>query len=94
MDKFQGPNVKKLIIHKMTLLMIPADTPKGQALEAGVRALTTPGNVGVLTKEATAWVEMALALVKRSKHNPYGDDDEAIAGDILRRIGGKKRGTP
>jgi hypothetical protein len=87
----QGPNVKALIIRKMSLIMIPADTPKGQALATGVRALTTTGNIGVVAREATEWVEKALALVKRSKHNPFGDDDEAIAGDILRRIGGKKR---
>lgn len=41
-------------------------------------------------KKATAWVEEAIAVVKTAKDNPWGNDDEAIAGEILRQIEEKK----
>jgi hypothetical protein len=68
----QGPNVRKLIVHKMSLLMIP------------------PGSKEP-ARDATAWVEQAIAVVKTAPDNPYGDDDEAIAGAILEGIEAKKR---
>jgi hypothetical protein len=85
----QGHNVKKLICHKMALLMIPS----GAGFLEGLQALTTPGNVGKLAREATAWVEQAIAVVKSAPDNPYGNDDEAIAGEVLRQIEEKKRNT-
>lgn len=91
----QGPNVKKLIIRKMSLLMVPASTPKGKGMEMAVNALRKPGNIGATAREATAWVEAALEAVRSAPDNPYGDDDEAIAGEILRQIEEKKiQGNP
>jgi hypothetical protein len=85
----QGPNVRKLIVHKMSLLMIPPGSkePFATALDA----LTKPGNIGDTARDATAWVEQAIAVVKTAPDNPYGDDDEAIAGAILEGIEAKKR---
>lgn len=78
----QGPNVRKLIAHKMSLLMVPA----GGGLATALQALTKPGNLAAVAKEATAWVEAAIAVVKTAPDNPYGEDDEAIAGAILKGI--------
>lgn len=86
----QTPNIKKLIVHKMSLLMISVDTPAGQGLATGIAALTKPGNIGDKAREATAWVEAAIALVKTSPDNPYTSDEE-IAGAILKGIEEKKR---
>lgn len=79
-----GPNVKKLISHRMAQLMIPegADNP----WVAGMRALSSPAKVRAYALEATRWVAAALAVVKTAPDNPYGDDDEAIAGHILQGI--------
>lgn len=82
----QGPNVKKLICHKMALLMVPS----GAGFADGLRELTTPGNIGKRAREATEWVEQATVVVKTAPDNPYGDDDEAIAGEILRQIDSRK----
>lgn len=78
----QGPNVKRLIAHKMALLLVP----KGGGLTGAIQELVTPGNIGKRAQEATAWVTEAIAAVKDAPNNPYGDDDEAIAGEILRLI--------
>ena len=77
----QGPNVKRLIAHKMSLLMVPP----GGGLHTALAALTKPGNVGNVAREATDWVETAIAAVKAAPDNPY-PDDEVIAGEILRQI--------
>jgi len=85
----QGPNVKKLIAHKMSLLMIPVDTPAGQGLATGIAALAKPGNIASVCREATDWVNQALAVVKTAPDNPFNDDEE-IAGEILRQIEERK----
>lgn len=78
----QGPNVKKLIVRKMSMLMVP----KGAGLQDVMQSLTSPGNIGEAAKQATEWVESAIAAVKTAPDNPYGREDEAIAGEILRRL--------
>ena len=76
-----GPNVKKLIIHKMSLLMIPPDG----GFEDGLNALIKPGNISKVWKEAEEWVKEALQLVKDAPNSTYSDDEE-IAGIILKGI--------
>ncbi len=88
----QGPNVKRLIAHKMSLLMVPPGC--GTGLKTAIEALTKPGNIVAVALEATAWVEQALTLVKTAPGNPFGDDDEAIAGEILKGIEARQKGTP
>lgn len=80
--KKQGPNVKKLIAHRMSTIMIPP----GGGFKDGVKALLDIDGLKKVGKEASAWVEEAIALVKQAPDNPYGDDDEAIAGEILRQV--------
>ena len=78
----QGPNVKRLIIRTMSTLMIPS----GGGVVDGLRALSSSESVGKYAKEATKWVEDALMAVKTAPDNSYGNDDEAIAAEILRQI--------
>jgi hypothetical protein len=84
----QGPNVRKLIIHKMSLIMVP----DGGGIYSAIEAMATPGRIGEVAREATQWAEAVLALVRTAPDNPYGDD-EAIAGEILRRIEEKKKSS-
>ena len=81
-----GPNVKKLIIHKMSLLMVP---PKSDFKHA-VNQLIKPGNIGKMWKEAEEWVKEALQLVKDAPDSTYNDDEE-IAGIILEKIEEKQK---
>lgn len=77
----QGPNVRRLIAYKMSVLMVPPGSGK-RSLAAGVEALVM-GNLPAFARHATEWVKMAIAAVKAAPDNPYGDDDETIAGVIL-----------
>jgi hypothetical protein len=78
----QGPNVKKLIVRRMSQLIVPKD---GGLMDA-LKSLSSAENISKTAREATAWVEAAVAAVKAAPDNPYGDDDELIVGEILRRI--------
>jgi hypothetical protein len=80
-----GPNVKKLIAHKMALDAIP---PGGGVADGASFLLS--GKLGESAKAAAEWVKQAIAVIKAAPDNPYGDDDEAIAAEILRRVGGKQ----
>jgi hypothetical protein len=77
-----GPNEKKLITMKMSKIMIP----DGGGVLDGFNALTNPTRLGEIAKEATEWVKQAMEVVKSASDNPYGDDNEAIAAEVLRRI--------
>ncbi len=83
----QGPNVKKLAIHKMTLDAVPP----GGGLASAINFLTTPGRIQSSAKDAVAWVFEAIDVVKSAPDNTFGNDDEAIAAEILRRIDERKK---
>ena len=76
-----GPNVKKLIVRRMSSQMIP----RGGDVLDGFNALMS-GDLPALARKAATWVEEAIAVVKTAPDNPYGDDDEAIALAILEKL--------
>lgn len=77
-----GPNVKALIIRKMPHDMVP----DGGGFSDGLEALTD-GSIGSRVQDATAWVKKAIAAVKETCD--FGEDEEEIAGYILRQIAEK-----
>lgn len=81
-----GPNVKKLMIHWASALMVPPGGGIGDAIEH----LINPALLKAGMREALNKTMTASNAVKAAPDNVYGDDDEAIAGDILRRINAKK----
>lgn len=81
--KPMGENVRKLMIEWAAADAVHTGdgTPLGNALSS----LQNPAGLSVLFREALEKVEQALATIKALPDNPYGDD-EAIAGEILRRL--------
>ncbi len=79
-----GPNVKRLIVHKMSLLAIPVGSGK-DSLPFGLQALTNRGKFASIAAEAGDWVRQAIAVMKTAPDNPY-ETDEEIAGAILQGI--------
>lgn len=86
MSETIGPNVKRLIIRKMSVDAIP----KGGGFGDGIDFLMS-GKIGESAKAATAWVKEALRVFKTAPDNPFGDDDEAIAGHILAGIEAREK---
>lgn len=77
-----GPNVKRLMAFKVSRDAIPS----GGGFEDGIKALTTPGRMSELSRNALVWVDEAIAVMRTAHDNPYGDDEEIIAGAILAEI--------
>ena len=85
-----GPNVKRLIVHKMSLLAIPVGSGRN-SLMLGAEMLTNRGKFASTAAEASNWVRQAIAVMKTAPDNPYGDNDEAIAKALLDGIEERQR---
>ena len=82
-----GPNVSKLIAHKISREAIPA---KG-GFSDGLTLLSQPDQLLASAKAATAWVFAAIDAVQAAPGGGTYGDDEAIAGEILRRLDNRKK---
>ena len=80
-----GPNVRRLIARKMALLAVPVGSGK-ESFARGLNVITNRDKFSATAHQAAAWVQAAIATMKTAPDNPYGDDDEAIAGAILEGI--------
>lgn len=78
------PNVRRLVAFRMAALAIPVGSP--DPIAAGAQAILQPGRLAALDREASAWVDNAIALVRQAAEpNPWKElGDEEIAGEILR----------
>ena len=81
-------NISKLIVTKMAHDAIP----NNGGLKDAVKFLSNRDIMLATAKNAKAFVQNAIAAIKAAPDNPYGNDDEAIAGAILAEIA-KKRTT-
>jgi hypothetical protein len=80
-----GPNVRRLIVRKMALLAIPVGSGK-ESFSLGLDVITNREKFSSIAAQASDWVRRAIKTMKTAPDNPYGDDDEAIAGAILEGI--------
>ena len=77
-----GPNAKKLLAHFIALHAVPS----GSGIDAALAFLTNEERRLGAAQAAVEHTQAAIDVVKTAPDNPYGDDDEAIAGAILKRI--------
>jgi len=83
----QGPNFKKLVIRKMARDAVP----DGGGFADGLRFLSSPKGIASAVKRATEWVQQAINAVKAAPDNSFGNNDEAIANEILRQLDDSQR---
>lgn len=86
MTKESISNVKRLVIEFMACLMVPP----GGTVQSCLQNLTDHVRIKEMAKQAQADALAAIRLIKEAPDNPYGDDDEVIAGIILQKIEEKK----
>lgn len=75
-------NVTKLAIHIASNKAIPS----GGGFADGVKWLLDPERRKADMKEAFDTATKFIAAIKDTPDNPYGDDDESIAGAILKEL--------
>lgn len=80
-----GPNVKALMIRWASKLMVP----DGGGINDALGHLTNPALLKEKMREALDKTMTAIDAVKAAPDNPFGNDDEAIAGEILQKIRSK-----
>lgn len=77
-----GPNLKRLMIIAMARIAVPPKSPNPMA--SAIEALKDSANVA---RRALEWCDEAMAAVRSAPDNPYGSDEETIAGAILDKLG-------
>lgn len=79
-----GPNVRRLLAHKMSLDAIPA----GGGFADGIEFFLNREKRQRIMADAENWVTGAILAVRgAAEPNPWREaDNEAIAGEILRQI--------
>jgi len=86
MSKY-GPNVTKLIIKFLSREAIPI----GGGLADGIEFFTNPERRKQVLAKAESGALEAVRLIKIAPDNLYGDNDEVIAGVLLKKIDERKR---
>lgn len=79
MSRNLGLNAKRLLVHFVARIAIPP----GAGFTAGLEALKEPGE---LTRKALAQMDIAIQAVRVAPDNPYGTDEEVVAGVILAEL--------
>jgi len=87
-----GPNVTKLITKFIAREAIPA----GGGLADGIEFIRNPERRAQVLKSAEAKATQAIELIKSAPDNPYGNDAEVIAAELLKQIAEKaaRNATP
>jgi hypothetical protein len=82
MSRVLGPNMKRLMAYAAAKESI---SPGGGMADA-LQAIATPGRLVEITRNALAFADAAVAVMRTAPDNPYGEDEEAIAGAILAEL--------
>lgn len=77
-----GPNFKRLVVWKMTMLTIPADCEPGQGFNLAIETLRDPERLAAIAREAQKFAEDSIAIVKACR-DPRYQDEETIAKVIM-----------
>jgi hypothetical protein len=86
MSKY-GPNVTKLIVKFIAREAIPP----GGGVADGIEFIRNSERREQVLKIAEFKAIQSLQLIKKSPDNPFGNDDEQIAGELLKMIEEKNR---
>jgi len=90
MSKY-GTNVTKLI----TQFIAREAIPSGGGIASAVEFFQNPERRKQVLEAAETKAIQAIALIKTAPDNLFGNDDELIAGELLKKIAERKRGlTP
>lgn len=81
-----GPNLKKLMIHFMAVDAIPA----GGGLQAAVDLIMSPNGLRDSAMRSLAQALAAIDAMRAAPDNPYGNDEEVIAGEFVKQIEERK----
>jgi|GEM_PF-5953582 len=82
-----GKNVSKL----MAYFIAREAVPPGGGISSALDFFMDDARRKEILEKATSEMVKFLDAIKNAPDNPYGDDDELIAGALLKKIDEKKR---
>lgn len=85
MSKY-GPNVTKLIIKFIAREVVPA----GGGIADGIEFFRNSERRKQILESAESKTIQAIQLIKSAPDNPFGNDDEQIASELLKKIEEKR----
>lgn len=74
-----GTNMKRLMIYFISRIAIPP----GGGIADGITLFTEPGKYAAVARQALEQADIAITAMRAAPDNPYGDDEETIAGAIV-----------
>lgn len=81
-----GPNFKRLMAYKVARDALPRGGNLQDKFQAGMDTFTGPGRLAALTLAAIQWCDEAINVMRSAPDNPYGNDEETIAGAIVKEL--------
>ena len=81
-----GPNLKKLMIHFMAVDAVPA----GGGLQSAVDLIMSPNGLRDSAMRSLTKALAAIDAMRAAPDNPYGNDEETIAGEFVKQIEERK----
>lgn len=81
-----GPNLKKLMIHFMAVDAVPP----GGGLQAAVDLIMSPNGIRDSAQRSLAKALAAIDAMRAAPDNPYGNEEEVIAGAFVKQIEERK----
>lgn len=81
-----GPNVRKLIIIRLSYEAVPP----GGGLGDAIASLINPRLMQEQYNRAVVWVKAVIDTVRTAPDNPYKDDEE-IAGAVIKEYEARKK---
>lgn len=82
MSRTIGPNFKRLMAYKVAREAVPP----GGGMASAIQSIVTPGRLSELSRDALVWCDAAIDAIRSAPDNPYGNDEETIAGAILNEL--------
>lgn len=81
-----GPNLKKLMIHFMAVDAVPV----GGSLQSAVDLIMSPNGLRDSAIRSLTKALAAIGAMRAAPDNPYGNDEEVIAGEFVKQIEERK----
>lgn len=76
------PNLKSLLIR----FIVMESVPNGGGFAAAMNSISSKERIIENARKGMAQLNLALEAIKAAPDNPYGTDDETIAGVILKSL--------
>lgn len=88
-----GPNIRRLIAERAAQLQVERAKQRHGVADVGTLAVgIVDGTLQETLREASTWVQTALALLRNAPGSEQWPTDEAMAGELVRQIEERQKG--